>query len=53
MVEEVSSNPEFSEVYRLHTYVQKIKRKHMEVKQQSTELRTMFDALLQRSAGAS
>jgi len=46
MLEEVKENPEWSEVYRLHNYVQKIKGKHREVKQQSAELRTMFDNLL-------
>ena len=50
MVEEIKENPEFSEVYRLHNYVQSIKKKHNEVRQQATELRTMFDALLQRTA---
>lgn len=29
MVEEISANPEFSEVLRLHKYVQKIKGKHL------------------------
>jgi hypothetical protein len=52
MIEEIENKAEFSEVLRLHNYVQKIKKKHLEVKQQSTELRTMFDALLQRTAGA-
>ena len=46
MVEEIKENTEFSEVYRLHNYVQKIKKKHMEVRQQATELRTMFDQLI-------
>ena len=53
MVEEIKENPEFSEVYRLHNYVQKIKKKHMEVRQQAQELRTMFDMLIQRTDGAS
>ena len=52
MIEEVKANDEFSEVYRLHKYVQSIKKKHNEVKQQATELRTMFDSLLQRTVGA-
>ncbi len=52
MIEEVKYNPEFHEVYRLHKYVQSIKKKHNEVKQQSSELRTMFDSLLQRTVGA-
>ena len=46
MVEEITENPEFSEVLRLHNYVQKIKKKHSEVHQQATELRTMFDVLI-------
>ena len=50
MVEEIKQNQEFSEVLRLHNYVQTIKKKHTEVKQQAHELRTMFDALLQRTA---
>jgi len=50
MVEEISANPEFSEVLRLHKYVQKIKGKHLLVHQQATELRTMFDSLIQRTA---
>ena len=49
MVEEITDNQEFSEVLRLHNYVQKIKKKHSEVHQQATELRTMFDALIQRT----
>jgi len=54
MVQEITDNPaEFSEVLRLHNYVQKIKKKHLEVHQQSTELRTMFDALIAKAAGAS
>lgn len=52
MLGEIETNPEFSEVLRLHNYVQKIKKKHQEVHQQSNELRTMFDSLLQRTAGA-
>ena len=32
MIEEVKENPEFHEVYRLHKYVQSIKKKHNEVK---------------------
>ena len=35
MVEEIKENPEFSEVYRLHNYVQSIKKKHNEVRQQA------------------
>ena len=53
MVQEITDNTEFSEVLRLHNYVQKIKKKHLEVHQQSTELRTMFDALIAKAAGAS
>ena len=49
MVDEITANPEFSEVLRLHNYVQKIKKKHGEVHQQATELRTMFDVLIQRT----
>ena len=52
MVTEITDNQEFSEVLRLHNYVQKIKKKHHEVHQQATELRTMFDALIQRTNGA-
>ena len=52
MVAEITDNPEFSEVLRLHNYVQKIKKKHHEVHQQATELRTMFDALITRTNGA-
>ena len=33
MVDEITANPEFSEVLRLHNYVQKIKKKHGEVHQ--------------------
>ena len=50
MVDEISQNEEFSEVLRLHNYVQTIKKKHNEVNQQATELRKMFDALLNRTA---
>jgi len=50
MIAEIEVNPEFSEVLRLHNYVQSIKKKHSEVRQQANELRTMFDALLQRTA---
>ena len=50
MVEEIKQNEEFSDVLRLHNYVQTIKKKHSEVRQQAQELRTMFDALLQRTA---
>ena len=32
MVEEIKQNQEFSEVLRLHNYVQSIKKKHTEVK---------------------
>ena len=46
MVQEITENPEFSEVLRLHNYVNSIKQKHLEVRQQANELRTMFDALL-------
>ena len=49
MVEEIKQKEEFSEVLRLHNYVQKIKKKHQEVHQQATELRTMFDVLIQRT----
>ena len=49
MVDEITANPEFSEVLRLHNYVQKIKKKHSEVHQQATELRTMFDVLIQKA----
>lgn len=52
MVEEVKENPDFADVYRLHNYIQKIKNKHQEVKLQSTQLKAMFDHLLQRTAGA-
>ena len=53
MVEEITVNPEFSEVLRLHNYVQKIKQKHTEVHQQATELRTMFDCLIQQANAGS
>ena len=33
MVEEIKENPDFSEVLRLHNYVQSIKKKHDEVSQ--------------------
>lgn len=50
MVEEIKANDEFSEVLRLHNYVQKIKGKQELVGQQATELRTMFDSLIKRTA---
>ena len=52
MVNEITDNPEFSEVLRLHNYVQKIKKKHYEVHQQATELRKMFEELTSRINGA-
>ena len=45
MIDEITANPEWSEVLRLHNYVQKIKKKHAEVHQQANELKTMFEVL--------
>ena len=50
MVEEVTNNPDFHEVLRLHNYIQKIKNKHLLVHKQAEELRIMFDSLIQRTA---
>ena len=45
MVEGLKCDPQLEDMLKLHEYVQKIKKKHYEVKDQVGELKTMFGHL--------
>merc|ERR1712083_764616 len=45
MLNDLKSDPDLEEMLKLHNYVQKIKKRHFEVKQQVGELRTMYEDL--------
>ena len=53
MIESIQGDPDLEEMLKLHRLVQKIKKRHFEVKTQVGELKTMYDDLGTRMADVS